>query len=32
MVCPPLNITIDEVDERIAILDRALAVADEFVA
>ena len=31
MVCPPLNITIDELDEGIAILDRALAVADEFV-
>jgi taurine---2-oxoglutarate transaminase len=32
MVCPPLNITIDELDEGIAILDEALAVADEFVA
>ena len=32
MVCPPLNITIEELDEGIAILDDALAVADEFVA
>ena len=31
MVCPPLNITTDELDEGIAILDEALAVADEFV-
>ena len=31
MVCPPLNITIEELDEGIAILDDALAVADEFV-
>jgi taurine--2-oxoglutarate transaminase len=31
MVCPPLNITIEELDEGIAILDEALAVADEFV-
>jgi taurine--2-oxoglutarate transaminase len=32
MVCPPLNITTEELDEGIAILDEALAVADEFVA
>jgi taurine--2-oxoglutarate transaminase len=32
MVCPPLNITIAELDEGIRILDRALTVADEFVA
>jgi taurine---2-oxoglutarate transaminase len=32
MVCPPLNITIEELDEGIAILDEALSVADEFVA
>lgn len=32
MVCPPLSITIEELDEGIAILDKALAVADEFVA
>jgi taurine--2-oxoglutarate transaminase len=31
MVCPPLNITTDELDEGIAILDEALAAADEFV-
>jgi taurine---2-oxoglutarate transaminase len=31
MVCPPLNITIEELDEGIAILDEALSVADEFV-
>jgi taurine---2-oxoglutarate transaminase len=29
MVCPPLTITRDELDEGIAILDEALAVADE---
>ena len=32
MVCPPLNITTEELDEGIAILDEALSVADEFVA
>ena len=32
MVCPPLNITIEELEEGITILDAALAVADEFVA
>jgi taurine--2-oxoglutarate transaminase len=32
MVCPPLTITRDEVDEGIAILDEALAVADEHAA
>jgi taurine--2-oxoglutarate transaminase len=31
MVCPPLTITRDELDDGIAILDEALAVADEFV-
>jgi len=31
MVCPPLNITTDELDEGIGILDEALTVADEFV-
>jgi taurine--2-oxoglutarate transaminase len=31
MVCPPLNITTEELDEGIAILDEALSVADEFV-
>jgi taurine--2-oxoglutarate transaminase len=31
MVCPPLNTTTEELDEGIAILDEALAVADEFV-
>jgi taurine--2-oxoglutarate transaminase len=29
MVCPPLTITRDEIEEGIAILDEALAVADE---
>ena len=32
MVCPPLNITTDELDEAIAILDEALSVADEYAA
>jgi taurine---2-oxoglutarate transaminase len=32
MVCPPLNITLDELDEGIAILDEALSVADEHTA
>jgi taurine--2-oxoglutarate transaminase len=32
MICPPLNITTDELDEGIAILDEALSVADEFIA
>jgi len=31
MVCPPLTITREELDEGLAILDDALAVADEFV-
>jgi len=31
MVCPPLTITRDELDEGIAVLDEALAVADEYV-
>ena len=29
MVCPPLTITREELDEGIAVLDEALAVADE---
>jgi taurine--2-oxoglutarate transaminase len=29
MVCPPLTITRDEIEEGIAMLDEALAVADE---
>src|SRR5690349_7906831 len=32
MICPPLTITRDELEEGIAILDDALAVADEFVS
>jgi len=32
MVCPPLTITRDELDEGIAALDEALAIADEYVA
>jgi taurine--2-oxoglutarate transaminase len=32
MVVPPLTITRDEVDEGIAVLDEALAIADEYVA
>ena len=32
MVCPPLNITVEELDEGIAILDEALSVADELTA
>jgi taurine---2-oxoglutarate transaminase len=31
MVCPPLTITTEELDEGIAVLDEALSVADEFV-
>jgi taurine---2-oxoglutarate transaminase len=31
MVCPPLTITREELDEGIAILDEALAIADEYV-
>ncbi len=31
MVCPPLTITREELDEGIAILDEALSIADEFV-
>jgi taurine--2-oxoglutarate transaminase len=30
MVCPPLTITRDELDEGIAILDEALTIADEY--
>ncbi len=32
MVCPPLTITREELDEGLAILDDALAIADEYVA
>jgi taurine--2-oxoglutarate transaminase len=32
MICPPLTITRDELEEGISILDDALSVADEFVA
>jgi taurine--2-oxoglutarate transaminase len=31
MVCPPLTITVEELDEGLALLDDALSVADEFV-
>jgi 4-aminobutyrate aminotransferase-like enzyme len=32
MVCPPLTITREELDEGIAVLDDALTVADEYSA
>ena len=32
MVCPPLTITRDEIEEGIGILDEALAIADEYAA
>jgi taurine--2-oxoglutarate transaminase len=32
MVCPPLTITRDEIDEGIGILDEALSIADEYTA
>ena len=32
MICPPLTITREELDEGLAILDDALAIADEYVA
>jgi taurine--2-oxoglutarate transaminase len=32
MVCPPLTITRDEIEEGIMILDEALAIADEYAA
>jgi taurine--2-oxoglutarate transaminase len=32
MICPPLTITREELDEGIAILDDVLAIADEYVA
>jgi taurine--2-oxoglutarate transaminase len=32
MVCPPLTITREELDEGIAILDEVLAIADEYVS
>jgi taurine--2-oxoglutarate transaminase len=32
MVCPPLTITREELDEGVAILDEALAIADEYAA
>jgi taurine--2-oxoglutarate transaminase len=31
MVCPPLTITRDEIEEGIGVLDEALAIADEYV-
>jgi taurine---2-oxoglutarate transaminase len=31
MVCPPLTITREELDEGLAILDDALSIADEYV-
>jgi 4-aminobutyrate aminotransferase-like enzyme len=30
MVCPPLTITRDEIEEGISVLDEALTVADEY--
>jgi taurine--2-oxoglutarate transaminase len=30
MICPPLTITREELDEGIAILDDALSIADEY--
>jgi len=32
MICPPLTITREELDEGLAILDSALAIADEYVS
>jgi taurine--2-oxoglutarate transaminase len=32
VICPPLTITREELDEGIAVLDEALAIADEYVA
>jgi taurine--2-oxoglutarate transaminase len=32
MICPPLTITRDELDEALATLDDALSVADDFVS
>jgi taurine--2-oxoglutarate transaminase len=32
MVCPPLTITRDELEEGVSILDEALAIADEYAA
>jgi 4-aminobutyrate aminotransferase-like enzyme len=32
MICPPLTITRDELDEGITILDDVLSVADEYYA
>jgi taurine--2-oxoglutarate transaminase len=32
MVCPPLTITRDEIEEGVSILDEALAIADEYAA
>jgi taurine--2-oxoglutarate transaminase len=32
MICPPLTITREELDEGIAILDEALTIADEYSA
>jgi taurine--2-oxoglutarate transaminase len=32
MICPPLTITREELEEGLSILDEALAIADEYVA
>ena len=32
MICPPLTITRDELEEGLGILDEVLAIADEYVA
>ena len=32
MICPPLTITREELEEGLAVLDDALAIADEYVA
>jgi taurine---2-oxoglutarate transaminase len=32
MVCPPLTITPEELDEGVSILDEVLAIADEYAA
>ena len=32
MICPPLTITREELEEGLAVLDEALSIADEYVA
>ena len=32
MICPPLTITREELDEGLAVLDEVLAIADEYAA